>query len=390
MPIPLNPDIKQELKQQLFAMSPRAFELFAGEFLVYVGMENVSVSRYVGDGGLDAEGYLVAGAFRLPSGVQVKRYQNNVHRSDIDRFIGALTCKYAQGIFITTADFAIAAREKASSSIPRVSTLNGNQITSIMYKHNLGVKPSSNDGLTIDGDYFAEFEIQKNFLAKRLSESREEYATQEPSDEETVELKPEDDLISLRALSYALRVDTKTIRTWVEKGKLDADGHESSGSQSGYYFRRDRIEQIRRQFHLGPLPTSSEEWRQQFLDFNKSRKLRHSYKPVMIKAIFKLVDRDGRVNMRDLVNEFRAFYVQREQEGLFVELNNPASISDSDIRSLIVKYPLDRFRIKKFIDYFPDEDIVQIAPYLWQELRYHDIIDVLTSADEQIRYYYNR
>jgi methyl coenzyme M reductase subunit D len=31
---PSNPDIKRELKNQLLNMSPRGFELFAGEFLV--------------------------------------------------------------------------------------------------------------------------------------------------------------------------------------------------------------------------------------------------------------------------------------------------------------------------------------------------------------------
>ncbi len=98
---PANPDIKRELKDQLLTMSPRAFELFAGEFLVYVGLEKVSVTRYIGDGGIDAQGDLIAGTFRLPVGVQVKRYRNNVQRTDIDKFIGALSGRFPQGIFVT-------------------------------------------------------------------------------------------------------------------------------------------------------------------------------------------------------------------------------------------------------------------------------------------------
>jgi HJR/Mrr/RecB family endonuclease len=50
---PSNPDIKRELKNQLLNLTPRGFELFAGEFLVYVGLEKVSVTRYIGDGGID-------------------------------------------------------------------------------------------------------------------------------------------------------------------------------------------------------------------------------------------------------------------------------------------------------------------------------------------------
>ena len=67
---PANPDIKYELKKRLLALPARSFEFFAGDFLVYVGLEAVSVTRYIGDGGIDAQGSLVAGLFRIPVGVQ--------------------------------------------------------------------------------------------------------------------------------------------------------------------------------------------------------------------------------------------------------------------------------------------------------------------------------
>jgi restriction endonuclease Mrr len=103
---PANPDIKRELKGHLLALSSRAFELFAGNFLEYVGLENVAVTRYIGDGGIDAEGNLVAGLFRLPIGIQVKQYKNNILRPHIDNFIGALSGRFPQGLFMTTADYA--------------------------------------------------------------------------------------------------------------------------------------------------------------------------------------------------------------------------------------------------------------------------------------------
>src|SRR5438128_9941386 len=101
-PPPANPDIKRELKNQLLAISARSFEFFAGEFLVYIGLEAVSVTRYIGDGGIDARGSLIAGLFRIPIGVQVKRHRNNVQRPDIDKFIGALSGRFSQGMFMTT------------------------------------------------------------------------------------------------------------------------------------------------------------------------------------------------------------------------------------------------------------------------------------------------
>ncbi len=401
---PANPDMKRELKNQLLTMSPRAFELFAGEFLVYVGLDKVTVTRYIGDGGIDAEGDLIAGRFRLPVGIQVKRYRKNVQRNDIDRFIGALSGRFPQGVFMTTAGYGIHAQRKASTSIPRILTLNGDQVISIMLDNGLGLKPfrGNTQKLVIDPDYFAMFEAQKQLLIRKIHESRQDHTIDKPisdaeivSEEKTIELTPEEDLISLNALGYSLRVDPNRVRRWLESRKLEADGYQSSGERVTYYFRRDRIEQIRTQLEIEAKPASSEEWRQEFLDFAKSRNLSKSYKPVMVKAVFKLVDRDGKVKMDDLVKEFRNFYIQRATSELPVEfgvplLTDPASASDRAIMRLIITNPLERFLIKNYFEYYPDEGVLRIAPQLWQELRHYEMMDVLKSADEQIAYYYNR
>jgi Restriction endonuclease len=312
-PIPspsLYPDIKRELKQQLLTISARSFEFFAGDFLVYVGLESVSVTRYIGDGGIDASGDLVAGRFRIPIGIQVKRYRNNVQRPDIDRFVGALSGRFSEGMFLTTANYAPMALQKAAASIPRVLTLNGDQIVSIMLEHQLGLKPSSfgTPKLEIDPDYFAAFEGMKNLFAGSGKETPQDYRTSLSSlsregslEEQSIDLQPEQDFISLNTLGYALRIDPIRVRRWVESGILLPDASQMSGDRSRYYFRRNRIEAIRIQFGLEDIPASSEEWKQKFLDFAKSRNLSKSYKPVMLKTFFKLVDREGKVKMNDLI-----------------------------------------------------------------------------------------
>ena len=115
---PSNPDLRRQLKARLLDLSPRAFELFAGELLIYIGLQNIVVTRYSGDNGVDAHGDLVAesGFVLVPTGVQVKRHRSNVHRADIDRFIGALGGQFRHGIFITTAGYAAQARAKAGFS----------------------------------------------------------------------------------------------------------------------------------------------------------------------------------------------------------------------------------------------------------------------------------
>ena len=399
---PSNPDIKRELKNHLLNLTPRGFELFAGEFLVYVGLENVSVTRYIGDGGIDAEGDLIASTFRIPVGIQVKRYRKNVQRTDIDKFIGALSGRFSDGLFVTTANYGATASKKASSSIPRVLTLSGNQVISIMLENNLGLKLSqgNSEKLRIDPDYFEAFEARKQLLNLKLRESRQAYSTDSSgnnsgdiNDTNTINLNPEEDLISVNALGYALRIDPNTLRRWIESGKLQVDDSQIIRERSNYFVRRDRIEKIREDLNLQARPVSSDEWRQEFLDYAKSRILSKSYKPVLVKALFKLVDREGKAKMDDIVKEFRAFYVQRATSGLDVEfgvplLQDPIKASDKELRRLIIQMPLERFRIKNYFEYNENDDTVQIAPQLWQELRYYEIMDVLESADAQITYYY--
>ena len=274
---PTNPDIKRELKKQLLSMSARSFEFFAGEFLVYVGLEAISVTRYIGDGGIDAQGNLITGLFRIPIGIQVKRHRNNVQRPDIDKFIGALSGRFSQGMFMTTASYAPGALQKASTSIPHILTLNGDQIVSVMVEHQLGLRMLSDKGqkLDIDPDYFTAFEAMKGLLSGRVSESRQNYSiASSPSsslaqpDEQTIDLKPEEDLISLNALGYTLRVDPTRVRRWIEYETLRPDATQVSSGRANYYFRRDRIEQIRKTFGLEAIPSSSDEWKQEFLDLS--------------------------------------------------------------------------------------------------------------------------
>ena len=115
----------------------------------------------------------------------------------------------------------------------------------------------------------------------------------------------------------------------------------------------------------------------------------------MIKVFFKLVDREGKVKIDDLVREFRDYYIQRLDAGQPLErdsslMAHPVKASDHAVKRLIITNPLERFLIKNFMQYFREEGILQIAPQLWQELHYYEVVDTLTSADEQISYYVDR
>ena len=389
---PIHPNVQRQLKARLMALSPRAFELFAGDLLTYIGLKHVAVTRYVGDGGVDAHGDLMtdSGLVCVPTGVQVKRHRANVQRADIDRFIGALSGQYRHGIFITTADYAAQARIKAQTSpLLRVDTITGEDVVALMHRHQLGMCESA--AAVLDEDYFLSFEAQST-VQRHIVDSRTGYAVNSPSSATTI-ARSEDDLISLRALSYVLRVDTTTIRRWIEKGKLQPDQPAALVTRDGFFFRRDRIEAIRRQFLCAAQPSNASDWRQAFLDFAQSRNLTKSYKPVLLRALLQLVDRNGEIQLDALVQAFKAFYIQRQQHNLPIEFNvpllaNPSTVSDAEIKKLLIRYPLERFIIQGFLEYLPNEGRVRFAPQLWRELRFYELLDVQRSVEAQLDYYY--
>jgi hypothetical protein len=63
------------------------------------------------------------------------------------------------------------------------------------------------------------------------------------------------------------------------------------------------------------------------------------------------------------------YLAQREKLGV-PHLKDPTTASDRAIMRLIITNPLERFLIKNYFEYYPDEGVLRIAPQLWQELRH--------------------
>lgn len=374
--------MRRRIRERLLELSPRAFEFFAGDLLVYLGLESVSVTRQTGDGGIDAVCEMVSGGhFRVPAGVQVKRQRQSVARPEMDRFIGALANRFPCGIFVTTATFTRPSLQKAAISVPHVSTVDGDQIADVMVTNGIGTNVESD---SLDERYFGIFESRL-----KIAEESAVYDAGTPR-----EVTPADDLISLRALSYALRVDTTTIRDWIERGRLQPDAGGDRDNGDGLYFRRHRINEIREKFKLRALPRSADEWLDGFLSFAIHGTLNKSYKPVMLLAMLDLARSDGTVDEDALAEAFHDFYVKRSSAGLAAEaansiLSQPEKARPADVKRLLVRYPLERFVIKGFMEHRPNEHLIRFRPEVWNGLRFRDVLELRRSLLEQIERYFS-
>jgi restriction system protein len=155
-------DLATEILDRLLKGSPEFFENVVVELLVSMGYggsrqdagERIGRS---GDGGID--GIIKEDRLGLDAiYIQAKRWQSNVGRPEIQKFVGALQGQRARkGVFMTTSGFSPDALDYVSRIDAKVVLLDGSQIANLMIDHDVGVSSVTTFVIKkIDSDYFEE------------------------------------------------------------------------------------------------------------------------------------------------------------------------------------------------------------------------------------------
>ncbi|WP_342602840.1 restriction endonuclease [Peribacillus sp. FSL E2-0159] len=142
----LKNEIQDLLLEKILSCSPGFFERLIVKLIVSMGYggsvkDAGKAIGKTGDEGID--GIIKEDVLGLDMiYLQAKRWkkESTVSRPDIQTFVGSLVGKQAsKGIFITTAKFSQGAIQYASSIDKRVILLDGQQLTDLMFKYNVGV-----------------------------------------------------------------------------------------------------------------------------------------------------------------------------------------------------------------------------------------------------------
>ncbi|MCP6692595.1 restriction endonuclease [Pseudomonas donghuensis] len=154
--------LADELLAQVRAATPGFFEQLVVDLMLAMGYggsrkEAGKATQATNDDGIDGiikEDKLGLDVIYL----QAKRWTNTVHRPEIDKFIGALTRQRARkGVFITTSEFSVGAREAALGLDIKVVLIDGVELARLMVENNLGVSVKQvYEVKQLDSDYFAE------------------------------------------------------------------------------------------------------------------------------------------------------------------------------------------------------------------------------------------
>ncbi len=136
-----NREVRASLLKYVHTITPEAFEQLVGQLLGEMGFEDIEVTSYGGDSGIDVRGTLVVGdVVRTKMAVQANKWKNNVQSPVVQQVRGSLGA-HEQGMIITTSGYSKGAQAEADrpDAIP-VALVNGQQLVDLLIEHQILVQ----------------------------------------------------------------------------------------------------------------------------------------------------------------------------------------------------------------------------------------------------------
>lgn len=135
-----NLEVRGRLRAVLSEMDPKDFEHLMGQLLGALGFEDVRVTKYSGDGGIDLRARLsVGGVTDVRTAVQVKRWSNSVSGRTVRELRGGLG-PHERGLVITLSTFTRdAQREADEPDRSPISLVDGERLIDLLVENEIGV-----------------------------------------------------------------------------------------------------------------------------------------------------------------------------------------------------------------------------------------------------------
>ena len=163
-------ELRKTLHERVMALPPKDVERLIGALLRKIGFEDVNVTRYVGDNGVDVHAvWKILDDFPLRFAIQVKRWTNNVQQPVVANLVGNLAHTTVRGVIITTSDFSDGARKFAQEN--GIWLIDGEKLISLLIEYRLGVSP-------MEGGLADEIDFLKLEVCEDLNATIEKVETQ--------------------------------------------------------------------------------------------------------------------------------------------------------------------------------------------------------------------
>jgi hypothetical protein len=139
----LNPTDVEQVRSRLLGVAPQRFEYLIRDLLVCSGFEQVTVTKYSQDGGIDVNAYVGCQLWPLKGlllQVQAKRWLHSVGRKEVAELRGSLQ-PHAKGSIVTTSHYSKAAITEATDSQKSpIVLVDGYNLACLFISHKLPVE----------------------------------------------------------------------------------------------------------------------------------------------------------------------------------------------------------------------------------------------------------
>ena len=168
-----------------------------------------------------------------------------------------------------------------------------------------------------------------------------------------------------------LFIGTATLMSWYRKETSISSLQLPIGSRMVPYFSQTDIEVIRISHDLGIHDDTT--ILQDFEIFVDENTLTFSFKLIFMLSMLKLADKEGEVNMDDLIREYRQFYIDRLERELPVDRQrcpyNREFLNDQvKVKRSILTNPFEKYERKRFVYYSKDLNRLSFHSALWKQL----------------------
>lgn len=190
-----------------------------------------------------------------------------------------------------------------------------------------------------------------------------------------------------------LFIGTATIMNWYRKDNSISSLQLPIGSRMVPYFSKEDVESIRESHGLGQHDDTT--ILKDFEDFIDENTLTFSFKLIFMLSMLKLADKEGEVNIDDLISEYRAFYMDRLDRGLPVDRPNCAYNTEFlndlvKVKRSILTNPFEKFERKRFVYYSKDLNMLSFHPALWEQMTEEKKEEIREKESEFLQAYYEK
>lgn len=188
-------------------------------------------------------------------------------------------------------------------------------------------------------------------------------------------------------------VQAETVERYIKEGKIKPDLSIPIGDKRFFhYFQKDSIYAIAKKYGWDLI--TAKNMADKFMKFIETMDMSFSYKPVLVKAMYEYMDRNGHVELSDIVDYFKEYYEDRKSHGLIAEKANSiyqkGGYTDKEVERNILSNPFKRFADMRFFERAKDIGTLEINPNVFKKLTAEDWKHIIAICDKSLETYYSR